>query len=136
MTRLPLLALLLLPTAALAQASPPPAPLAPVPMPFIRAGDPFLLPATTTPTQYQIAQPAGSTTYRFVNPCSVDIRIKTVSSMSDQVTASTGTRFLARTAETLASSPALTNPRTVSIMTLGDPGAAGCTAEIGYGRGG
>ena len=122
---------------ALAQtASAPPAPLAPVPMPFIRAGDPALMAAGPTPQQYQLSQPPGSTTYRFVNPCSVDIRIRTVSGMTDTVSPLTGTRFLARTAETLASSPPLTNPRTVSVMTLGDPGASGCTVELTYGRGG
>lgn len=131
-----LLALTLGASAALGQATPPPAPMAPVPMPFIRNGDPFFMRADQTPQQYQIIQPVGSTTYRFVNPCSVDVRIKTVTSLADQVTTSTGTRFLARTSETLASSPPLTNPRIVSVMTLADPGPAGCITELGYGRGG
>lgn len=115
---------------------------APSQMPFMRLGDPVILPATTTPRQYQIPQPNDPITgqpavsYRFVNPCSVDVRIRTVSNMTETVTATTGTRFIARTAETLASSPSLTTPRTVSIMTMADPGGPGCSAELQYGRGG
>ncbi len=103
--------------------------------PFFRMGDPFVLPATTTPQQYTITQPMGSTSYRLVNPCSVDIRIKSVASLTSTVTATTGTRFLARTAEIVASSPPLTVPRIVSIMTMSDPGAAGCSPELLYGTG-
>ena len=104
-------------------------------MPFTRSGDPVILPATTTAQQYTINQPAGTTSYRFVNPCGVDIRIKSVASLSTSVTATTGTRFLARTSETVASTPAPTNPRIVSIMTTADPGAGGCAGELQYGTG-
>lgn len=103
--------------------------------PFARMGDPNFLPATTTAQQFQIAQPKNATSYRFVNPCSVDIRIRSVASMSEQVTATTGTRFLARTSEVLASTPPLSNPRTVSVIALGDPGPAGCMTELQYGSG-
>ncbi|MDP4024493.1 hypothetical protein Q8W71_17860 [Methylobacterium sp. NEAU 140] len=120
-----LLALLLLAAPALAADT----------TPFYRMGDPFLMQAGPTAQQYQIAQPPGSTSYRFVNPCNVDIRIKTVATASQVVTASTGTRFLARTAETVASTVAPTTPRIVSIMTLGDPGSAGCAGELQYGTG-
>lgn len=103
--------------------------------PFFRMGDPHILTATTTAQQVQIAQPPGATSYRFVNPCKVDVRIRTVTGMADQVTATTGTRFLARAVEVLASSPPMTNPRTVSIMALSDPGADGCKVELQYGSG-
>ena len=70
----------------------------------------------------------------------VDIRIKSVASMSASVTATTGTRFLARTAETMASTAnplgAASVDRIISVMTMGDPGAAGCTVELTYGNGG
>ncbi len=110
----------------------------PLPMPFQRSGDPIFLPATATPQQYTVTQPLDTTSYRGVNPCGVDIRIKTVSSMSTQVTASTGTRFLARTAETLSSTanPMGGQTRIVSIMTVSDPGPGGCVFELQYGNGG
>lgn len=109
-----------------------------LPMPFMRSGDPYLLPAATTAQQYQITQPAKAKSYRFVNPCGVDIRVKSVGTMSATVSATTGTRFLARTIETLGSTPNPLNGsmRIVSIMTMGDPGPGGCTAELQYGNGG
>jgi hypothetical protein len=103
--------------------------------PFFRMRDPHFLSATTAPKQYVIEQPTGSTSYRLVNPCSVDIRIKTVSSMVESVGPTIGTRFLARTAEVLASSPPFMTTRTVSVMTVADPGPAGCTVELQYGTG-
>ena len=103
--------------------------------PFFRMGDPFVLPATATAQQYQINQPAGSTSYRFVNPCNVDVRIRTVGSLTEQVTRATGTRYLARTAEVVASSPPLTTPRIVSVMAMSDPGATPCEPELLYGSG-
>lgn len=103
--------------------------------PFFRMGDPFVLPATQTPQQYTINQPQGSTSYRLINPCTVDIRIKSVASLTSTVTVTTGTRFLARTSEVVASSPPLTVPRIVSIMTMGDPGSVGCAPELLYGTG-
>lgn len=110
----------------------------PVQPPFMRSGDPVLLPATTTPKQYAITQPPGTASYRGVNPCAVDVRIKTVPDMSTSITAGTGTRFLARTSETLGSTqnPNTGSTRYVSIMALSDPGSAGCTFELGYGNGG
>ncbi len=109
----------------------------PLPMPFQRSGDPILLPATTTAQQYSVTQPLDTASYRGVNPCSVDIRIKTVASMSTQVTATTGTRFLSRTAETLSSTanPMGGQTRIVSIMTVAPP-AAPCVFELQYGNGG
>lgn len=107
--------------------------------PFIRTGDPFVFPAGTTAQQYDIVQPDKTTSYRLVNPCGVDIRIKSVPNMGTSVTLTTGTRFLARTVETMASTP---NPnvsggdRIISVMTTGDPGAAGCSVELTYGNGG
>lgn len=89
-------------------------------MPFTRSGDPVILPAGTTAQQYQITQPPETTSYRFVNPCGVDVRIRTVLSMSASVTATTDTRFLARTSEMVASMLPLTNPRIVSIMATVD----------------
>lgn len=103
--------------------------------PFFRMRDPHFLAATATPKQYVIEQPTGSTSYRLVNPCSVDIRIKTVSSMVETVGPTIGTRFLARTAEVLASSPPYMTTRTVSVMTVADPGPTGCTIELQYGTG-
>lgn len=103
--------------------------------PFFRMRDPHFLAAGTTPTQYVIEQPTGSTSYRLVNPCSVDIRIRTVATVSDTVTPTIGTRFLARTSEVLASSPPYMPTRTVSVMTVADPGPAGCTIELQYGTG-
>lgn len=120
-----LLALLLMATAANAADT----------TPFFRMRDPHFLAAGTTPAQYVIEQPTGSTSYRLVNPCSVDIRIRTVSSLTDSVNLTIGTRFLARTAEVLASSPPFMPTRTVSVMTVGDPGPAGCTVELQYGTG-
>jgi hypothetical protein len=106
-----------------------------LPMPFVRSGDPYFLAAGTAPRQYEVSQPPGTTSYRFVNPCEVDIRIKTVASKTESVTATTGTRFLARSSETLASTVPLSNPRIVSIMTVSDPGPAGCVTELQYGNG-
>ncbi len=103
--------------------------------PFFRMRDPHFLAAGTTPAQYVIEQPSGSTSYRLVNPCSVDIRIRTVASLNDSVSLSIGTRFLARTSEVLASSPPYMPTRTVSVMTVADPGPAGCTVELQYGTG-
>jgi hypothetical protein len=107
--------------------------------PFIRTGDPFVFPAGPQPQQYDIVQPDKTTSYRLVNPCGVDIRIKSVPNMGTGVTLVTGTRFLARTVETMASTP---NPnpaggdRIISVMTTGDPGPAGCSVELTYGNGG
>lgn len=103
--------------------------------PFFRMRDPHFLAASTTPQQYVIEQPNGSTSYRLVNPCMVDIRIRTVASLSDTVTPTIGTRFLARTSEVLASSPPFMPTRTVSVMAVADPGPAGCTVELQYGTG-
>lgn len=102
--------------------------------PFSRMGPKWRLPATTTPTQYQIVKPAGASSYRFVNRCGVDVVITTVQSMTETVTDDTGTEFLARTAEILASSDTQTGPRIVSIKTL-DPPAGPCVPSMQYGGG-
>lgn len=108
--------------------------------PFMRSGDPFIFPAGTTAAQYTISQPSGTTSYRIVDPCNVDIRIKSVPDTNTSVTLTTGTRFLSRTAEAVAS---VANPlgpsaidRIISIMTTSDPGSAGCSVELSYGNGG
>lgn len=134
---------------------------APVQMPFVRSGDAFALPVSTTPQTYAIVQPVGAASYRGVNQCSADVMIKTVSpvgtvatqaatysgqtvpnvqqvtSQTEAVTMFQGTLFLARTAETLGSFPnPLAGPtRYVSIMALTDPGAP-CLFRLGYGNGG
>lgn len=134
---------------------------APQQMPFVRVGDAFAFPVTTTAQTYAIVQPDGTASYRGVNQCSADVAIKSVApskSVSTQpvyyggqvvpnvllvtttgenVSALTGTVFLGRTAETLGSSP---NPvsgstRYVSIIALADPGSP-CLFRLGYGNGG
>lgn len=100
--------------------------------PFVRATmDPIIFDGvTTTPKQFAISKPANATTYRFVNPCDVDIRIRRVSSMSEQVTPTTGTRYLARTVEVVGTS----NPTFVSIMAVSAPSVP-CAPELQYGNG-
>ncbi len=87
---LPLLACLLAPP-ALAQSSPPSAPMNPQPMPFIRATrSSFTLAATVTPTQYLITQPPGAKTYRFFQPCvQADQRIMSVAPLEPIVSVPT-----------------------------------------------
>ena len=65
-------------------------------MPFTRSGDPFILPAGQAPQQYEISQPVGTTSYRFVNPCSVDIRIKMAAMVLAAVNALAYHRFTER----------------------------------------
>lgn len=133
-------------------------------MPFQRAGDPFIFPATATPTQYVVTQPPGTRSYRAINPClNADIRVKTVAatapvvseataypgvrrvtSAADSVTAATGTRFMGRYGETLASTfnPLGGGQRVISIMIVPVPGSTvdvsgfTCPFELGYGMGG
>lgn len=156
-------ALAAFPNAALSQSSSlTGGPTNPTPMPFQRAGDPFTLPATDTAKSYQVTQPAGSLSYRAINPCQfADVRIKTVAAIgpitttptaypgvslvtspTDSVTANTGTRFMARFGETLGSVPSLTGQgRIISIITVPIPGNSTnisgimCPFEIGYGSG-
>jgi hypothetical protein len=114
-------------------------------MPFQRQADRFIMPASGAAKTYRIVQPAGSFAYRGINPCrGYDIAIKTVAptalpvtttpsgypgvdlvtSATDSVTATTGTLWMSRYGETLASSPAPTEGyRLVSIMTVPVPGA-------------
>lgn len=102
--------------------------------PFVRSGngDPIIFSGvTTTAKQFAITKPSDATSYRFVNPCNVDVRIRKVSSLSESVTLSTGTRFLARSSETLGTS----EPKFVSIIATAPP-AADCAPELQYGRGG
>ncbi|MHC2016322.1 hypothetical protein [Methylobacterium sp. CM6247] len=109
-------------------------PVATLAMPFIRSGsgDPIIFSGiTTTAKQFALAKPADATSYRFVNPCNVDVRIRKVSSMSESVTLTTGTRFLARSSETLGTS----QPTFVSIIATAAP-TGECAPELQYGRGG
>lgn len=100
--------------------------------PFVLATmDPFIFDGvTTTPKQFAITKPAGATTYRFVNSCDVDVRIRKVGSPSETVTLTTGTRYLARTVEVVGTS----NPSFVSIMAVSAPGQP-CAPELQYGNG-
>lgn len=100
--------------------------------PFVRATiDPIIFDGvTTTPKQFAIAKPANATTYRFVNPCDVDVRIRKVGSLSETVTATTGVRYLARTVEVIGTS----NPSFVSIMAMSAPSGP-CAPELQYGNG-
>lgn len=108
------------------------APLNVMSAPFVRATmDPIIFDGvTTTPKQFAISKPTGATTYRFMNPCDVDVRIRKVSSLSETVTPITGTRYLARTVEVVGTS----NPSFVSIMAVSAPSAP-CAPELLYGRG-
>ncbi|KQT13986.1 hypothetical protein ASG40_19355 [Methylobacterium sp. Leaf399] len=102
--------------------------------PFVRSGtgDPIIFDGvTTTPKQFAITKPADATSYRFVNPCNVDVRIRKVGSMQESVTLITGTRFLARSSETLGTSA----PTFVSIIATATP-TTECNPELQYGRGG
>lgn len=102
---------------------------------FLPMQDPSVLTVTTTPRQYTIPQPQAATSYVLDNPCSVDIRIKSVPTMADTVTATTGRLFMARTSNSRSSSPLMTAQRIVSVMTMADPGPAGCQIEFTYGAG-
>ncbi|CAO4178896.1 hypothetical protein [Methylorubrum populi] len=102
--------------------------------PFVRsgAGDPIIFSGvTTTAKQFAITKPTDATSYRFVNPCNVDVRIRKVASLSESVTLTTGTRFLARSSETLGTS----EPQFVSIIATAAP-AGDCAPELQYGRAG
>lgn len=127
----PILACLLA-SPAFAQSSPPPAPMSPQPMPFTRVvPDPIVFDGvTTTPKQFAITKPPGALTYRFANPCDVDVRIKKVGSMTETVTATTGILYLARTVEVIGTS----NPTFVSIMAMSPPSKP-CAPELLYGAG-
>lgn len=110
------------------------APMTVIATPFVRSGngDPIIFSGvTTTAKQFAISKPADATSYRFVNPCNVDVRIRRVASMSESVTLTTGTRFLARSSETLGTS----DPKFVSIIATAAP-AGDCAPELQYGRGG
>jgi hypothetical protein len=141
-----------------------PAPLAPMPMPFLRAGEPSVIPGTPTPQQYVIVQPDDTVTYRAFNPCATaDVRIETVepdgplvtqptpypgvlkvtSKVKASITKYTGTRY-GRGSETMGSTrnPMGGPQRVVSIMTVPIPGYSGdisnlvCEFELHYGRSG
>ncbi|WP_156376190.1 hypothetical protein [Methylobacterium sp. Leaf117] len=102
--------------------------------PFVRSGtgDPIIFSGiTTTAKQFAISKPADATSYRFVNPCNVDVRIRKVASLSEAVTQTTGTRFLARSSETLGTS----EPTFVSLIATAAP-SGDCNPELQYGRGG
>lgn len=111
----------------------PEAPLNVMQTPFIRSGngDPIIFSGiTTTAKQFEINKPADATAYRFVNPCNVDVRIRKVASMSESVTLTTGTRFMARSSEVLGTS----EPRFVSLIAMAPP-TGDCSVELQYGRG-
>lgn len=110
------------------------APMTVLTTPFIRSGtgDPIIFDGiTTTAKQFAITKPADATSYRLVNPCNVDIRIRRVASLTESVTQTTGTRFLARSSETLGTS----GPQFVSLIATAAP-SADCSVELQYGRGG
>lgn len=121
MARITLILLLLLPAAALAADV----------TPFFRIGPPNIFVVGPSATQYAIAKPREATSYRFVNRCNVDVRILKVDSLSQEVTLETGTVFLARSVETIAT----TNPKFVSLITMEDPGEKICRVELQYGTG-
>lgn len=108
------------------------APLNVMVMPYTRSGpDPIIFPnVTTTPQQFEISRPTGAMTYRFVNPCDVDVRIRKVGSMQEQITRTTGTLYLARTVEVVGTS----RPQYVSIVAMSEPSKP-CNPELGYGTG-
>ncbi|KQP02659.1 hypothetical protein ASF26_14615 [Methylobacterium sp. Leaf93] len=112
----------------------PESPMTVLSTPFVRSGtgDPIIFDGiTTTAKQFAITKPADATSYRFVNPCNVDVRIRKVSSLSESVTLRTGTRFLARSSETLGTS----QPTFVSLIATAAP-TGECAPELQYGRGG
>lgn len=112
----------------------PASPMTVLATPFVRSGngDPIIFTGvTTTAKQFAITKPADATSYRFVNPCNVDVRIRKVASLSESVTLTTGTRFLARSSETLGTS----EPQFVSIIATAAP-TGDCAPELQYGRGG
>lgn len=102
------------------------------PTPFTRAvSDPIIFPnVTTTPQQFAITKPATAQTYRFANPCDVDVRIKKVDSLTQQVTSTTGILYLARTVEVIGTS----QPTFISIMAMSPPSKP-CAPELLYGNG-
>ncbi|KQP61067.1 hypothetical protein [Methylobacterium sp. Leaf108] len=124
-------------TGAPREAAPCGGPLTPLTVlstPFVRSGtgDPIIFDGiTTTAKQFAITKPADATSYRFVNPCNVDVRIRKVGSMQESVTLTTGTRFLARSSETLGTS----TPAFVSLIATATP-TTECNPELQYGRGG
>lgn len=130
-------------------------------MAFQRSGGAMAFPVSTTPQTYAVVQPAGSTSYRGINPCNVDVvissvtvsmpvttqpatmggqtipNVQLVTSSTAAVNQFTGTLFMARSGRTLGSSP---NPmagtvRYVSIAALADPGATPCAFRLHYGTG-
>jgi hypothetical protein len=115
-----LLGLLLLSSAAYAADS----------TPFFRMGEPYVLSVTTTAQQYALNPPPGATSYRFTNPCNVDVRIRRVESMAETISTVQGTRYLARSVEIVATS----NPQFVSLIAMSAP-ASPCFIELLYGTG-
>lgn len=102
------------------------------PFSFSNGGDPIIFDGiTTTPKQFRVDKPASATSYRIINPCNVDIRARRVESLTQQVTATTGARVMARSAETFGTS----SPGFVSIMAVAAP-SADCALELNYGNGG
>ncbi len=111
----------------------PVAPMQAIVTPFMRSGtgDPLIFDNVgTTAKQWQVSKPADATSYRLINPCNVDIRIRKVASLTESVTTTTGTIFLARTTEVFATS----QPSFVSVLAMSAPGQT-CNIELQYGRG-
>lgn len=102
-------------------------------MPFVRATQDVnrFEGVSTTAKTFAISRPAGATSYRFVNPCDVDVRIRKVDTAQQVITSSQGTLFLARTSETLGTS----DPQFVSLIAMSEPSRP-CAPELGYGNGG
>lgn len=108
-------------------------PLGVMTTPFSRSGngDPLIFDGiTSTPKQFAVNKPADARAYRFVNGCDEDVRVKRVGSMYETVTATTGTRYLARTSEVMGTS----NPQFISVMAMREPSEP-CTVELQYGNG-
>ncbi|GJD72562.1 hypothetical protein [Methylobacterium goesingense] len=129
-------------------------------IPFTRSAKAFALPVSTTPQTYAILQPAGSSAYRGINPCTVDVVITSVAatvpvttqpvtmggatipnvlrvtSPTDSVNQFEDTLFLSRSGRTLSSTanPMGGQVRYVSIMALADPGTTPCAFRLHYGN--
>ena len=92
---------------------------------------PYRMAVSTTATQYAVTLPNGASSFRFVNPCNVDVRLGKVPDLNTSIDMATGRLFLARTVEIMAT----VNPQFVSLIAMSDPGTAGCIVEMQYGTG-
>lgn len=109
----------------------PGSPLRALLMPFARVVmDPYVFTVTATASTYAIVKPPGATSYRFVNPCDVDVRIRKVATMQESITTAQGTLYLARTSEVVGTS----SPEFVSLIAMTEP-TKPCRPELQYGDG-